>query len=407
MNDAHNMQKVVDEHALKLSADELRALLEGVISAPKGEHPERWMALVPGAQTAAHSDLQRLKDEVAEGSAWGFESQPAPASRLDALRQELAKRSVDGFLIPRGDEFHNEYPPRRADRLEWLTGFNGSAGLAAVLPDEAAVFVDGRYTLQASQQVDSERFVLRHLTESPIDQWILECAKPGQSLAVDPWLHTQAELAPVVRACEARGVKLVKLDSNPIDAIWDGQPAAPIAPLRVHPVERAGMGVAEKRRQIAELLAESGAQATVVTATDSVAWLTNCRGGDLPHTPAFLAAAILTEEGSLTVFVDPRKLTDEVRSHLEGVELRAISEFSEALGAIQADRVLLDEHMTPVAVIDRVRDAGATPVLARDPVMLPKARKNSAELKGSREAHRRDGAAVTRFLHWLGENASS
>ncbi len=398
---------VIDQLGLQLTPEALSSLIRGVLSAPAGEHPTRWISLVkPGADEAAVSALQTLKDDLAKTLDSGLGMAPVPAERLAALRAELKAKNVEGFLVPRGDEFHNEYPPRRADRLEWLTGFNGSAGLAAVLPNTAAVFVDGRYTLQASQQVDDAQFVRRHLVEEPVEKWLLEHCEKGQRLAIDPWLHTQAELEPVLKACEARGVELVILAENPIDAVWDGQPEAPVAPLRVHPLERAGQSVADKCAVIAEALDEHGAQATVLTATDSVAWLTNLRGGDLPHTPAFLAYAILTRDESLTLFVDLRKVTDEVRAHLEGVEIEAIDGFAAAVASLEAERVLLDEHMTPVAVIDLVREAGATPVTARDPVMLPKAKKNEAELKGTRAAHRRDGAAVTRFLRWVVSTAT-
>lgn len=397
---------VIDRLGLSLAPEELEALIRGVLCAPTGEHPTRWVTLVkPGADDAEIAALQELKATIARELDSGLGVAPAPADRLVALRAELRSRGVDGFLVPRGDEFHNEYPPRRADRLEWLTGFNGSAGLAAVFPKVAAIFVDGRYTLQASQQVDGLQFEQRHLVDAPVEQWVLQHGEKGQKLGVDPWLHTQADLEPVLKACEARGVELVRLPDNPIDAVWTRQPDAPIAPLRVHPLDRAGQSVDEKRRIIAEALDEQGAQATVLTATDSVAWLTNLRGGDLPHTPAFLAYAILTREEHLTLFVDLRKVTDEVRAHLERVELESIDGFAAAVASIAAERVLLDEHMTPVAVIDLVREAGATPVLARDPVMLPKARKNPAELKGTRAAHRRDGAAVTKFLRWVTEAA--
>lgn len=390
------VDQLLRDHSLNFDAEGLRALLKGVLSAPKGEHPERWMELVASERSAELTDaLHRALAELAATNEDGLDTAPAPADRLDALRAELARCGVDGFLVPRGDEFHNEYPPRRADRLEWLTGFSGSAGLAAVLPDQATMLTDGRYTLQAKEQVDGQRFLLRHIQDEPVDEWLVEHLAEGQRFAIDPWLHTGEELNSIRRACAAKGAELVRLDRNPIDAVWDNQPEAPVAPLRVHPLEYAGVTIDAKREQVVRVVARAGADAAVITATDSVAWLFNLRGGDLPHTPAFLGYAIVTEAAS-TLFVDERKLTDTVRSHLSGVTVKGLGAFAESVSSL-GGRVIVDESTTPVAVVDLL----GSPLFARDPVALPKAAKNSTELKGSRAAHRRDGAAVTQFLHWL------
>lgn len=401
---------VVENHGLALSAQELEALMRGVIAAPQNADTEGWMQLVSKQRSPQLTEaLHSLKTRMAAETDFELDQAPAPSSRLDALRKELAATSLDGFWVPRGDAFQNEIPPQKADRLRWLTGFSGSAGFAIVLGNEAALFVDGRYTLQAAQQTEPDAFIVRHSESEPAKEWLLERLRPGQRFAIDPWLHTEADIELIRQACDARGAELVRVESNPIDSVWYKQPSEPLAPVFVHPIDYAGKDIKAKRAEVAATLTESGTQAAVLTAVESVAWLTNLRGGDLPRTPAFLAYAILREDASVTLFVDERKLADpEVREQLGDTEVRPIDTFTAAVDelASQCKRVLVDRSRTPLAVVDRLKAAGAVVVSQRDPVMLPKAKKNAVELEGARAAHRRDGAAVARFLFWLEREAA-
>jgi Xaa-Pro aminopeptidase len=310
--------------------------------------------------------------------------------------------------VPRADEHQGEYVPARARRLSWLTGFTGSAGLAVVLPETAAVFVDGRYTLQAEAEVDGALFVRRHLVEQPAADWIGANLKAGQILAYDPWLHTVGEVDRFRAAAEKAGGRLQAVDGNPIDAAWTEQPPPPLAPVVPHELRFAGTSAEEKRRLLAANLVRDQVDTAVITMPDSIAWLLNIRGGDVPHSPLPLSFALLHGDGGVELFIDRRKLVPAVGAHLgNGVTLRDPAEFGPALdrlGAAQR-RVQVDPQTAPAWVFERLGSAGATPRRASDPCVLPKACKNAVELDGTRAAHRRDGAALTRFLAWLAREA--
>jgi Xaa-Pro aminopeptidase len=327
--------------------------------------------------------------------------------RLSRLRAELARRGVDGFLVPRTDEYQGEYVPASAQRLAWLTGFTGSAGLAIALQAKAAIFVDGRYTLQAAAEVDGRFFEHRHISDQPAGPWIEANLKPGESLAYDPRLHTLGEVARYRAAAEKAGGKLVPLDGNAVDAVWTDRPAPPMAPVVPHDIRFAGETAAAKRARIAAGLAEQGADAAVLTAPDSIAWLLNIRGGDVPHTPLPLSFAVLHHDESVDLFIEHRKLTPELPAHLGNTvriaDPAAFSAFLETLAA-EKKRVLADPALSAAWVFDRLGDAA---IKGTDPCQLPKACKNAVELEGTREAHRRDGAALTSFLAWLAREAGS
>lgn len=326
----------------------------------------------------------------------------AAAERLGRLRRELAQRGLDGFLLPMADEHQNEYVPPRARRIAWLTGFTGSAGLVVVLADKAALFTDGRYTLQAKAQVDGALYELRHVTEEPPTDWIAAHLGAGGRLGYDPWLFTADGVARFRQAAERAGGALVAVDENPLDAVWDDQPPPPLAPVVPHELRYAGESAADKRARIAATLE---ADAAVLTATDSIAWLFNIRGGDVAHTPLALAFAILRADGTADLFVDRRKLTPGLDAHLgNAVAVREPGDFAPALAQLAGKRVRVDPAVTAAWVFDRLQSAGAQIVRAADPCQLPKACKNEVELAGTRAAHRRDGAALTRFLRWLDEN---
>jgi Xaa-Pro aminopeptidase len=336
------------------------------------------------------------------------EANPAQ-DRLARLRAELRRAGVDGFLVPRADAHQGEYVPASAQRLAWLTGFTGSAGLAVVLMERAALFTDGRYTLQAQDQVDAKLYALRHVSEQPATTWLADNLPKGAALGYDPWLHTPPELERYRAAVERAGGTLRALAANPIDAIWSDRPAPPLAPAVPHELRFAGKDAAEKRREVAAALAKDAIDAAVLTAPDSIAWLLNIRGGDVPHTPLALSFAVLHGDGHVELFIDRRKLVPGTMAHLGNevtvAEPDALGPALDRLGAAKK-RVLADPAIVADWVFGRLAAAGATVQRAADPCQLPKACKNETELAGARAAHKRDGAALTRFLAWLAATAA-
>lgn len=326
------------------------------------------------------------------------------AARLDALRAELKRQGLTGFLVPRADEHQGEYVPPRARRLAWLTGFTGSAGIAVVLADSAAVFTDGRYTLQVRDQVPGELFEHHHITQSPPEEWLRRRLRPGDRVGYDPWLHTLEGVERLGAACTKAGAELVPCPANPVDAVWADQPPPPLAPVVPHDLANAGRAAADKRREIAAALEREGVDAAVLTAPDSIAWLLNIRGGDVAHTPLPHAFAVIHRDATVDLFVDARKLSPGLVEHLgAGVrvaEPAALGPALDRLGA--AGRAVQADPATAAAwFFQRLTAAGARLVRAVDPCALPKACKNEVELAGARTAHRRDGAALCRFLAWV------
>lgn len=385
-----------------VTADGLAALIRGVLAAPEGTDPDAWMVLAAEAPSAELvRALRALKDAVAaEPSA----PVPPPAERLDRLRAELRRRSLDGFVVPRADEHQGEYVPPRAQRLGWLTGFTGSAGLAVVGPVTAALFVDGRYTLQARAEVDGALYDYRHLIEDSLAEWVAGAVPRGGRLGYDPWLHPVGWVEKLRPALEREGIDLVPCDGNPVDAVWPGQPPAPLSPVEPQDIAFAGTGADEKRRMVAEALRRDGIGAAILTQPDSIAWLLNIRGGDVPCSPLPLSFAILDDGGAVELFIDPRKLPAATRRHL-GAEVRvlppdALEPALDRLGR-GGRRVLADPAAAAARIFDRLHLAGAHVVRQSDPCAMPKACKNPVELDGTRAAHRRDGVAMVRFLRWL------
>ncbi|HEX3431804.1 MAG TPA: aminopeptidase P family protein [Rhizomicrobium sp.] len=326
--------------------------------------------------------------------------------RLAALRAELARRGLDGFLVPRADEHQGEYVPKRAERLAWLTAFTGSAGAAVVLSDKAAVFVDGRYTLQVREQTDTRLFEPRDLIAEGPAAWIAANAPSGTRIGYDPWLHTANAVDLLRNATTQAGAELVACDSNPIDAIWSDQPAPPLVKAVPHPLELAGESAESKRMRIGEVLKRNHADAGVITLPDSICWLLNIRGGDIPHTPFVLSFALIHADGSTDLFMDSRKLSSELTQHLgNAVRLRDPEEFPRALERLGGKTVIADPANCAAAVFDGLQKAGAKVQREPDPCQLPKACKNPVEIAGARKAHVRDGAALTRFLAWMAREA--
>ena len=328
------------------------------------------------------------------------------AERLAALRAELAARGLAGFVVPRADEHQNEYVPPGAERLLWLTGFSGSAGLAIALADKAALFVDGRYTLQAPAQVDGALFAVKHVVHEPPSAWIEANLGAGAKLGYDPWLHTPETVERLAKACRAAGGELAAVETNPIDAVWSDRPPPPLAPIRVHPDRLAGERVAAKIKRVGEAL--KGADGLVVSDAHNVAWLFNIRGGDVAHTPLPLAFAYAPREGRPTLFVDGRKLDDAVRARIarsaEIAPEEDLASFVAARGAA-GGRVVFDSATAPARLSQALEAAGGKPIVRADPISRMKAVKNAVELAGTRAAHVRDGAALTRFLAWFDAEA--
>jgi Xaa-Pro aminopeptidase len=333
---------------------------------------------------------------------------PADPGRLDALRAELRRRDLSGFVVPRSDEHQGEYVPPSAQRLAWLTGFTGSAGAAVVLPERAAIFVDGRYTIQVRAEVDCSLFQPLHLVDQPPSRWLGEVLNKGERIGFDPWLHTSDQVDALRAACERNGAELVPCADNPLDAVWTDRPPPPLGPIQAHPQQFSGRSASQKRSDLAESLIADHLDASLLTAPDSIAWLLNIRGGDVAYTPLPLSFAILHDSGEVDLFVDGHKLDPAARDHL-GPQVRvhppaALGEALDRLGQ-EGKRVRVDLSTAPSAVVERLKVAGAKLDRGADPCLLPKACKNPLELAGSRAAHRRDGAAMVRFLAWLSREA--
>ena len=323
-------------------------------------------------------------------------------ANLAALRAELATRGLDGFVVPLTDEHMSEYVGAYAQRLGWLTGFGGSAGSAVVLAEKAAIFTDGRYTLQVREQVSADDWAYVPVPQESIAGWLAANASEGSRIGYDPWLHTSAWAKDTAAALADRGVTLVPVESNPIDAVWTDRPAPSPARMTVHADTNAGQSSAAKRAAIADWLGAQRADAVVLTALDSIAWALNVRGTDVAHTPVALSYAIVGSDGTTDLFVAPEKVDDAVRQHLgNAVRIHDRDAFAPALRGYAGQRVAADPERAVAAVFDALTAGGARVLALRDPVVLAKALKNPAEIAGHRAASIRDGAALSRFLRWI------
>jgi Xaa-Pro aminopeptidase len=332
----------------------------------------------------------------------------ASAARVAALRAELARRGLDGFVVPRADRQQNEYLPASEERLAWLTGFTGSAGGAIVLADRAVVFVDGRYTVQAATQVDSKTFTIAHLVENPPDQWLAQNAKSGARIGYDPWLHTADNVERLKKAAASAGAELVPVADNPIDALWQDRPAPPSGAVVIRDVKFAGEPAAEKLKRVRAELARQRVDALVVSDPQNVAWAFNIRGSDVAHTPLALAFALVPKDGRPALYVDGSRLDNAARHALEEVaEVRPPDRLTANLAALKDKTVRLDATSAADALTQLVADSGGKPARAADPITLMKAVKNHIEITGARAAHKRDGAAMAHFLAWLDKEAPS
>ncbi len=329
-------------------------------------------------------------------------------ARLDALRQELKRRELDGFIVPISDEHMSEYVGAYAQRLEWLTGFGGSAGIAAVLLNTAAIFVDGRYTVQVRDQVDEKLFEYRSVPKDTIGGWIADHAGEGARIGYDAWLHSRAWVNTVSAQAAKVGAELVPVDGNPLDAVWQDQPEPSDAVAMIQTDEHTGRSSAEKRAEIADWLKAEGYDAAVISALDSVAWLLNIRGSDIPHTPVALSYVVAHADGTAELFIGSEKVTPELSQHLgNAVTIRERGTFADALGTMAGKKVAVDPNYAVAGIAQALEAGGATVSFERDPTILPRAIKNPVEQQGHRDAQARDGVAVSRFLRWIEETAPS
>src|SRR5216683_6259 len=332
----------------------------------------------------------------------------ALTARLAAFREELARRKLTGFVIPRADQQQNEYVAPSEERLAWLTGFTGSAGMAIVLTQEAAVFVDGRYTLQAAKQVDHKAWSVEPLADPPPETWLAKHLTAADRLGFDPWLHTSAAAERLAAACAKVGAELVAVDSNPLDSVWTERPPPPLGPVTVHGAQFSGEAESEKLRRIHLEIVRLGVDALVLSDSHAVAWTFNIRGADVSHTPLPLSYALVPKDGRPTVFIDHRKLSNSARDHLErSADVREPDALAPSLTELaqRGAEIALDSATAADALSRLISVAGGKPLRGSDPVSLLKAVKNVTEIEGTRNAHRRDAIALVRFLAWIDREA--
>ncbi|AWN37835.1 aminopeptidase P family protein [Methylobacterium radiodurans] len=328
--------------------------------------------------------------------------------RVAALRAALREAGVDGFVVPRADEHQSEYVPANAERLAWLTGFTGSAGTAVVLADQVGLVVDGRYTLQAPEQVDPATVTVVPLAEHSVEAWIGRNLTSGAVLGYDPWLHTPDGVARLERAAERAGASLKALAQNPVDLAWAGRPKPPAGPVVPHPIAQAGEQTATKLARIRTELEGARCDVLVISDPHNLAWTFNLRGADVGHTPLALGYAIVPREGAARLFLTSPRIDPALREALTPLaEIEPRAAFEDALAGLGSVRVRLDAATAAAALRSRIEAAGGTADVGRDPVTAMKAVKNPTEIAGARAAHRRDGASVVRFLAWLDARAAA
>ncbi len=334
----------------------------------------------------------------------------ALTARLAAFREELARRKLTGFVIPRADQQQNEYVAPSEERLAWLTGFTGSAGMAVVLTKQAAVFVDGRYTLQAAKQVDGKAWSVEPLVDPPPESWLEKHLIAGDRLGFDPWLHTSAAAERLAASCAKAGAELVAVEGNPLDSVWAERPAPPLGPVAIHGTQFSGEAEAGKLERIRAEIAKLDADALVLSDSHAVAWTFNIRGADVSHTPLPLSYALVPKDGRPTVFIDHRKLSNSARDHLEqNADVREPDALKPQLTELaqRGASIALDGATAADALSRLIAGSGGKVLRGNDPVALLKAVKNATEIEGTRAAHRRDAVALARFLAWIDREAPS
>jgi len=323
-------------------------------------------------------------------------------SRLDCVRRQMTALELDALIIPRADEYLGEYIPEHNERIRWISGFTGSAGVVIVLADQAAIFVDGRYTVQVRKQVPTELFEILHLIDTPHLAWLADQLTAGSRVGYDPRTHPYSWQQEAEKIFGEAGLDFIDLDQNLVDACWEGRPKATTQTAILLPESLTGRSSLDKRRVIAAAVADKGADAALVFAADSLAWLLNIRGQDVPCLPVVLGFGLLHTDGRLQFFTDPSKIPEGFDAHVgEGVEVFSESAAAEVFEELSGKKVLADPATANVWCQLSLKAAGAELIAEDDPVILPKACKNPAEIDGMRKAHLRDGLAMVRFLAWL------
>jgi Xaa-Pro aminopeptidase len=365
----------------------------------------RWKGQVPpfaGPPRTAY--MPTMRQTFTESTDRSFGPRHVPL-----IRQAMAAQGLDGFLVPHEDEHQNEYLPEANDRLAWATGFTGSAGAAVILKDRAAVFVDGRYTLQVRDQVDEKTFEIRDLVEGGVPAYLEAATAKGQVVGYDPRLHSPDALAHLRAAAAKTGAELRPVSANPLDEAWGAdRPGQPVAPVVPQPLIYAGEESADKRARVGAILAAANADGAVITAPSSIAWLFNVRGGDVIRSPLPLGQAVLNKDGTARLFLDPAKVTEALPAWLGNqVRLETPDDLAGALADLKGKRVMVDPGQSSAWYFEALSTAGAEVVRGDDPCALPRACKNPTEIAGTREAHIRDGVALASFLHWLATEAQT
>lgn len=415
MTDRRKFDRKLDQdlHETGARADLVgaREIFRGLAATPVADDERAWRTLIaPHAAPELIEDLRDLRKRVlASIPDDGLGRSRTDPDRIAALRKELKRRDLDGFIVPKADEHQGEFVARRSERLQWLTGFSGSAGSAIIMRrKDAAVFIDGRYTLQVKKQVDGRLFEYIHTAERSQIDWLRENLSSGMRLGFDPWLHTNAMRRHIKDVCKEVGAILVAVPDNPVDTIWKTQPVAPISPMVPHPQKYSGESAAKKRAKISKVLLDQNLDAAVLTTPDSIAWLLNIRGRDVPCTPLSLSFAVIHQSGGVELFTDPSKLAPETEAHLGPevivLEWEALAAELSHLGT-RGCRVGIDLNMAPAKIATTLKGAGAEVIGLSDPTSASKAEKNAAEQKGTRAAHLRDGIALAKFLCWLDKEA--
>jgi Xaa-Pro aminopeptidase len=400
-----NENNASDIPAYTLDTFELK--LKAIAAAPnRPDSDDIYAHLFPRLEESVVNELKSIVEILSEEIKSDILSPDKSQNRLISLRAELTRQNFDGFLIPLSDEFHGEAAPAASERLKWLTGFTGSAGFAAVLKDEAAIFIDGRYTLQVRNEVDVNLFTPRHVVDEPLIGWLAKNMPSSGRLAYDPWLHTESQVRALQSYANESGFQLIPADQNPIDTIWNTRPPEPMALIRPHVEAYTGETHTLKRATLSRRLKATNVDLIIHTLPEVVCWLLNVRGADLPSTPFALSFAILHSDRSVDWYVDPEKLSPDMAQHL-GPQIRvqprnALKSF---FSDLSGKRIQIDPAGASQWFINQLEASGAEIIRDTDPCMLPKAAKNKVEIAGTRAAHIRDGAAVSKFLHWLAVTA--
>ena len=405
-----DLDRLLRDSGARVDMVSAREILRGVLASPAAGDDDAWLSLIaPGADNDVVDALKELNSRIQTTLMDdGLSRKTTDPERIAALRKEMKRRDLDVFIVPKADEHQGEFVAKRSERLQWLTAFTGSAGTCAVMARKAAVFVDGRYTLQVKKQVSGKLFEAHHAADKDLKTWLSETLSHGMRVGFDPWLITDSERRKLESVCARAGAYMVPQPDNPIDAVWSGQPPAPITPMVPHNQKYAGETSVKKRKRLTDTMNEAGLDTVVLSAPDAIAWLLNVRGRDVPCTPVSLAFAVAHAAGGIELFTDPRKMSPGLETHFGPevvvMETEALADELSHIGS-RGLKVGVDLAGAPAKIAMTLRQAGAEIVDTRDPTLAMKACKNKTERDGMRAAHLRDGVALANFLCWIEKSA--